>query len=177
MLDNNSMLVPCQISAEFTHQLSGGQTDEAHSLFVQEFNRILHLVASAEDHEYHAKTCRGKHDQRRFPKGIGARASTLDSCKLSKAYNQAVEVSTASPGHRIDTTWASIPRVSRLMIPEQQSNFLRLWRVQFPMMLLLKSAKAFKIPWVRCFHVTTRNGSTKGKPKSDAMKTNFTSES
>jgi hypothetical protein len=122
----DDVLIPCQISSKFSKLLTQGQIDEAYSLFVQEFNRLLHAIPQSQKQTYPLKTCRGKvpfHDQRRFPKAIGAHASTLNSRKLYKAFYQAVEVSKASPGHRADTTWEAMLKVSHLILPDQQVIF------------------------------------------------------
>ena len=115
-------LFTCQPSEQFTKEVQSNNVNEAYKIFLKQMNSVLQQIATLQGAEYSENDLyRGRvrfHDQRRHPRAIQAHASTLQTRKLFKAFNQASEVAKAQPGFRRDKTWQSLSTALQY-VPDQ----------------------------------------------------------
>ena len=96
----------------FAKAIQSRDIDTAYKIFLSSLNQVLGRIAQKSNKNFdpkkHSRSNIQFHEQRRHPPAIGAHASTMQTRKIFKAYNQAKEVIAARPGYRRDRTWQHI---------------------------------------------------------------------
>lgn len=114
-------ILHCPTPEAFSRAIDQGDVNAAYRIVLRQMNDILQQIAQKQNLTTKASDhFRGRvqfHEQRRHPPAVHAHASTLQTRKIFKAYNRAMEVSKAQPGYRRDRTWEKIESVT-MILPE-----------------------------------------------------------
>ena len=114
--------ISCPSSEDFMRYIRQDNVNLAYQAFLQLMNKTFEIICTRQQKSSNPQDkFRGRvqfHDIRRHPVAVQNQASTLQSRKKIKAYNQAIEASKSSPGFRRDRTWKNIQKVITVL-PQQ----------------------------------------------------------
>jgi exonuclease III len=114
MPTQHDRIIPYQASQNFSRAIANSDIDTAYKILIADMNKIFNQIAKSQNlPPIEADSTRGRivfHDQRRYPPAIQAHASTLQTRKIFKCLNQAIEVTKCSNGYRRNRTWNAIAK-------------------------------------------------------------------